>query len=374
MLTEFILMKRRYKILNGIAIFFVLLFTVIGFILSYTADCEPRTETVEQADSMQAIVASCYGAPEVLELVTVTKPIPVDNEILVKVHAASVNPADWHRMRGSPYIMRLMTGIAAPKSDKVGTDFSGVVEAVGKDVTMFKVGDAVFGGRSGAYAEYLTMPENRAVALKPANITHEQAAAVPMAALTALQAVRDKGLVQAGHKVLINGASGGVGTNAVQIAKALGAEVTGVNSTRNVEMVLSIGADYVIDYKKDDFTTQDIKYDVILDMVGNHSFSKILNALKPDGRLVTVGGEKGDWIAPLIKPIGTIFMQPFVDQQLIGFIASLNQDDLKDLAELMRDGKLNAVIDRQYSLAQTADAMAHSETGRARGKIIVNMQ
>jgi NADPH:quinone reductase-like Zn-dependent oxidoreductase len=368
-------MKLRYKILSGFAVFLVLMFTALGITIGYTEDCPPRTQTSIQKDSMKAIKAHCYGAPNVLEYVNVAKPVPLDNEILVKVIAASVNPLDYHYMRGSPYLMRLMSGIGKPDRSTVGVDFSGVVQAVGKDVSEFNVGDEVFGSKSGAFAEYITIADTRAVTHKPGNITHAQAAAVPVAGITALQAVRDLGNIQAGQKVLINGASGGVGTHAVQIAKVMGADVTGVNSTRNVEMVKSIGADRVIDYKKDDYTTQDIKYDVLIDMVANHPIGNNIDVIKPDGRLVVVGGKKGDWIAPLIVPLQRLIMQPFVDQQLLGFVATMKKTDLEYLATLMQEGKLKPVIDaKRFVLSEVPDAIRYSESRRARGKIIIDME
>jgi len=368
-------MKLRYKMLNGILAVLILLLGSVGIAISYTADCELPAANSATENSMKAVIYRCYGSPEILEYVDVTKPTPTHDEVLVKVHAAGVNPLDWHYMRGTPYLMRLMSGIGVPNNQTMGVDFSGVIESVGKNVSKFKVGDSVFGGRSGAFGEYVIIPESRALALKPDNMSHEQAASVPIAAITALQALRDKGKIQAGQKVLINGASGGVGTYAVQIAKYYGADVTGVNSTRNVDMVLSIGADRVIDYKKNDYTTQDIKYDLIVDMIGNHSLSKNLDVLNSSGRLVNVGSsEKGDWIAPLITPIKTLFMNPFVDQEIVGFVASMNQDDIKVLAQMMKEGKLTSVIDKRFTLSETAKAVAYSETGRARGKIIINME
>ena len=368
-------MKLRYKILNGILVVLILLIGSVGIAIGYTADCEMATASNAQENSMKAVIYRCYGSPEVLEYVDVSKPTPADDEVLVKVHAAGVNPLDWHYMRGKPYLMRLMSGIGAPKRQTMGVDFSGIVEAVGKDVSKFKVGDSVFGGRSGAFGEYVSIPESRALALKPNNMTHEQAAAVSIAATTALQAIRDMGKLQAGEKVLINGASGGVGTYAVQIAKYYGADVTGVNSTRNVDMVLSIGADRIIDYKKDDYTTQDIKYDLIVDMVGNHSLSKNLAVLNSNGRLVNVGSsEKGNWIAPLITPIKALFMNPFVEQEIVGFVASMNHEDINLLAEMMQAGKLTPVLDKRFPLSETAKAVTYSETGRARGKIIVTVE
>ena len=367
-------MKRRYKILNGFAILLLILITALSITIGYTADCEPRLESTINGESMMAIEARCYGDSDVLEYVEVAKPVPGAKDLLVKVHAASINPSNWHHMTGSPYVLRLMAGIGKPKNNAVGTDFSGVVVAVGNDVTKFKVGDAVFGGARGAYAQYLTVREDRAVALKPENVSHEQAAAVAVAGITALQAVRDKGEISEGDKVLINGSSGGVGTHAVQIAKALGAEVIGVNSTRNVAMVKSIGADHVIDYTVEDYTTQNIQYDVIIDMVGNNSLSENIDLLSPGGRLVVVGGKKGDWIAPFVTPIQRLFMQPFVDHEILSFIASLNQPDMDVLAQLMQEGKLKPVVGHRFELSEVAAAMDLSGSRRAQGKIIITIE
>ena len=323
---------------------------------------------------MKAVVYRCYGSSDVLEYGDVEKPVPLANEVLVRVHAAAVNPLDWHYMRGSPYLMRLGSGIGAPKDVRMGVDFAGTVEAVGADVTRFKTGDEVFGGRSGAFAEYVVIPEDRALTRKPANVSFEQAAAVPIAAVTALQALRDKGQLEPGQKVLINGASGGVGTFAVQIAKALGAEVTGVCSTRNVEMVRSIGADHVFDYKKENYTESDNEYDLIVDMVGNHNLSANRRVLSEAGTLVLVGGAKGDWIGPLKRPLGAMLQGPFVDQEMITLFASLSQEDLDLLAEFMRAGEVTPVLDRSYPLSEIPAAIDYSEAGRARGKIIITIR
>src|SRR5712691_2830069 len=251
---------------------------------------------------MKAIVYRTYGSPNVLHLEETATPTPTDDQVLIRVRAASVNPYDWHFMRGKPYIMRMMIGgLRKPKDTRLGVDFAGTVEAVGKNVTRFKPGDEVFGGRTGAFAEYVCVRESRAVALKPANVTFEQAASVPIAGITALQGVRDKGKVQPGQKVLIYGASGGVGTFAVQIAKSMGADVTGVCSTKNLDMVRSLGADHVIDYTKEDFTKGDQRYDVILDNVANHSLSECRRVLNPDGKYVLIGGggvNEGRWLGP----------------------------------------------------------------------------
>jgi NADPH:quinone reductase-like Zn-dependent oxidoreductase len=278
-------------------------------------------------------------------------------------------------MRGEPYVMRLASGMGAPKDAGMGVDFSGMVEAVGQDVSRFKVGDAVFGGHGGALAEYVVVRESRAVVHKPENLTFEQAAAMPIAAVTALQGLRDKGLLKPGQKVLINGASGGVGTFAVQIAKALGAEVTGVCSTRNVDLVRSLGADHVIDYTKENFIEDAQRYDVILDNVGNHPLLDMGRVLEPEGTLVIVGGPSDDpWLGPVVQTIKAAALSPFLDQRIGGFMAELTQSDLDALATLARDGKLTSVIDRRYSLDEAATAIEYLEQGRARGKVIVQIQ
>ena len=247
-------MKLRYKVLGGLAVVLVGAIAALGLVLSHDSPCTAAPPLAANTPSMKAIVYRCYGTPEVLKLEEIAKPAPADDRVLVKVHAASVNPLDWHYMQGKPYIMRAAAGVGKPDSILMGADFAGIVESVGKNVTRFKPGDEVFGDRDGAFGEYVSVRENGAMALKPSNMSMEQAAAVPIAGLTALQALRDKGKVHTGQKLLINGASGGVGTFAVQIAKTYGADVTGVCSTKNVEMVKSIGADHVIDYTKEDFT------------------------------------------------------------------------------------------------------------------------
>lgn len=367
-------MKLRYKITGGIAVFLAIAFAALALVLSYTSDCTPEPAISHDTETMKAIRSRCYGSPDVLEFADVEKPTPADNEVLVKVAASSVNPKDWHRMRGTPYLMRLMSGLGAPTNTRLGVDFAGTIEAVGKNVTRFKPGDEVFGGRTGAFAEYVVIPEDRALALKPDSITFEQAAAVPIAGITALQALRDKGKLKPGQKVLINGASGGVGTFAVQIAKSLGAEVTGVCSTRNVEMVRSIGADHVFDYTKEDYTNSGQRYDLIIDMVGNHSLLANRKALEPDGVLVMVGGPKGDWIAPLKNPLKALFLSPFVKQELVMVLAKLNNEDLVILGDLMQAGKVTPVIDRRYELSEVEAAIRYSEEGRARGKIIIDLE
>ena len=367
-------MKLRYKISGGILIFLTVAILSLALVLSYDSPCEPAAAVADETVLMKAIVYHCYGSPDVLEFADIEKPTPADTEVLVKVHAASVNPLDWHYMRGSPYLMRLGSGFGTPKSSSMGVDFAGTVEAVGKNVTRFKPGDEVFGGRSGAFAEYVSVPEDRGLVLKPSNMSFAQAAAVPVAAVTALQALRDKGKIESGQKVLINGASGGVGTFAVQIAKSFGAEVTGVCSTRNLAMVRSIGADHVIDYKQDDYTNSGQRYDLIVDMVGNHSLLANRGVLSPNGKFVIVGGPKGNWLAPLMNPLKALFLSPFVDQEFGMMLAKLRQDDLVILADLMQTGKVTSVIDRSYPLSEVPDAIRYSEEGHARGKIVIDLE
>lgn len=367
-------MKLRYKVLSGIAIVLVVAIASLGVVLSHDSACMAPPPLAANTPAMKAIVYRCYGTPDVLKLEEIAKPAPADGRMLVKVHAASVNPLDWHYMQGKPYIMRPGAGIGRPNSILMGADFAGTVESVGKNVTRFKPGDEVFGDRDGALGEYVSVRENGAVAMKPANISMAQAAAVPIAGITALQALRDKGKVQAGQKVLINGASGGVGTFAVQIAKSYGAEVTGVCSTRHVEMVKSIGADHVIDYTKEDFTKGSAKYDLIIDNVGNHSASELRHVLTPNGTLVAVGGPSDNsWLGPLASMAKDSFAAMFVKQKLLFMLADANQADLNVLANLMQSGKLTPVIDRRYPLAETAQAIAYLEKGHAKGKVIVDV-
>jgi NADPH:quinone reductase-like Zn-dependent oxidoreductase len=277
-------------------------------------------------------------------------------------------------MRGEPRIARLEMGLRKPSNIRLGVDFAGTVEAVGRSVTQFKPGDEVFGGRTGALAEYVTIREAGAVVMKPANMTFEQAAAVPVAAITALQGLRDKGNVRPGQKVLINGASGGVGTFAVQIAKSLGANVTGVCSTRNVDMVRSIGADQVIDYTKEDFTKSAQRYDLVVDNVGNHSLSDIRRVVNPEGKYLMIGGQPGRWLAPLPRAFAAMVLSRFVSQDMSMFISDLNKKDLNVLRDLMEAGKVTPVIDRRYKLSEVAEAIRYLEAGHARGKVVITME
>ncbi|MDB6046718.1 MAG: Alcohol dehydrogenase zinc-binding domain protein [Gammaproteobacteria bacterium] len=368
-------MTRRYRALVVVFMLVALVLVSLALALSYDSPCGPPASLPDDTTRMKAIVSRCYGSPDVLTLEEIAKPTAADNEVLVKVHAAAVNPLDWHYMRGIPYIMRMESGLGTPKDTRVGVDFAGTVEAVGRNVTRFKPGDEVFGGKSGALAEYVTVREDRALVRKPSNLTFEQAASVPVAAITALQGLRDKGRIQPGQKVLINGASGGVGTFAVQIAKSFGADVTGVCSTRNVELVRSIGADHVIDYTQEDFTKGEQRYDLIVDNVGSHSFSEYRRVLKPKGTFVIVGGPTGDpWIGPLAQPIKAGMLSPFVSQEFVMFLAELNQEDLEVISGLMRAGKVTPVIDRRYKLSEAPAAIRYLEEGRARGKIVVSLE
>jgi NADPH:quinone reductase-like Zn-dependent oxidoreductase len=311
---------------------------------------------------MKAVLYQKYGSPDVLELQEVDKPTVTEGEVLVRVHAASVNPLDWHFLRGKPFVVRIFAGLVKPKRKILGADMAGRVEAVGGKVTQLQPGDEIFGNKSGAFAEYLCVPED-GVVLKPANLTYEEAAAVPVAALTALQGLRDKGGIQPGHKVLINGASGGVGTFAVQIAKSFGAEVTGVCSTRNLDMVRSIGADRVIDYSEEDFTQAGGRYDLILDAVGNHSLSDAKRALHANGIYVAVAGSVGRalWIAMTGR------------KRMVSMLTKSNREDMGFLKELLETGKVTPVIDRRYPLSEVAEALRYLEEGHAQGKVVITV-
>jgi len=321
---------------------------------------------------MKAIVFHSYGSPDVLKCEEIEKPVPDDDHVLIKVRAASVNPLDWHGMRGKPYVGRLWGGLMRPKRPGLGVDVAGEVEAVGKNVTQFKPGDEVFGGSIGvtAFAEYACAPVSQLIP-KTDKLTFEQAAAVPVAGFTALQALRDKARVQPGQKVLINGAAGGVGTFAVQLAKWLGAEVTGVCSTKNLDFVRSLGADRTIDYTQEDFSKGVQRYDVILEAVGNRRLSAFRRALTPKGICVVVAGPNGRWLGPLSRFVEALALSPFVSQKLTPFIANPNKEDLTALRDLSASRKISVVIDRCYKLADTAEAIRYVEAGHARGKVIV---
>lgn len=323
---------------------------------------------------MRAITQEEFGAPDVLELSDIEKPAPGDDEVLVRIRAASPNPWDWHFMRGMPLIARLQAGWRKPKNKVLGSDIAGVVEAIGKDVTRFHPGDEVFAFVGhGGFAEYVSVSED-VLGSKPGNLTFEQAATVPLAASTALQGLRDVGELRPGEGVLIIGASGGVGTFAVQIAKSLGAHVTGVCSARNVELVKSIGADHVIDYTKEDFTQGGEKYDVIFQLAGTTSPAACRRALSRTGTLVLSSGDSpGRFIGPLGRVLRAALLSPFVSQRLRRLDAKPNADDLDLLRELIETGAISPVIDKTYSLKEAADAIRHQETGRARGKLVISI-
>jgi NADPH:quinone reductase-like Zn-dependent oxidoreductase len=323
---------------------------------------------------MKAIVYHNYGSPDVLKLEEIARPTPGDTDILIKVRAASINPYDWHFLRRTPYLLRTQAGLRKPKITRLGADVAGQVEAIGANVTRFKPGDEVFGICSGAFAEYACASES-ASASKPDNVSFEQAASAPIATLTALQGLRDHGHIQAGQKVLINGAAGGVGTFAVQIAKSLGAEVTGVCSTRNVEMVQFIGADHVIDYTQQDFTKSGQCYDLFFDCVANHAISECTRVLDPNGTYIPAGGSAGRWmIGPFARMITSLVLSRFVSQKLvIFFMAKPSKEDLAIIGNLMQTGKVTPVIDRRYSLSEVPEAICYLEQGHARGKVIINV-
>lgn len=367
-------MKLRYKILGVIVILVAVGVLSLALAMSHTSPCGPSPPLPAGATPMKGIVHRCYGSPDVVRYEDVPKPTPAHDEVLVKVHAASVNPLDWHYLEGTPYMVRLDAGFGKPEDPRLGVDFAGTVEAVGKDVKRFKPGDEVFGGKFGSLAEYVAVREQRAITLKPASVTFEQAASVPIAALTALQALRDKGQIHAGQKVLINGASGGVGTFAVQIAKSFGTEVTGVCSTKNVELVRSLGADHVIDYTREDVTKGAQRYDLILDNVSTHSVLEYRRVLNPQGVYVMVGSATpGYWFGWLTNPLEAKVLSPFMSQTFGMILAELNKDDLATMGALIQAGKVTPVIDRRYKLPEAAEALRYLETGHARGKLVINV-
>lgn len=325
---------------------------------------------------MKAIVYENYGPPDILRCEDVDKPVPGDREVLVKVHAASVNALDWKMMNGGPFPLRLLLGLGKPKRKQPGVDVAGRVEAVGRHVTDFKPGDAVFGACVGTFAEYATSRSARglpsALAAKPDNVTWEQAAAAPVAALTALQGLRDKGRLQPGQSVLINGAAGGVGTFAVQIARALGARVTAVCSAPNVDLVRSLGAEHAIDYAREDFTQSGQRYHVLFDCVGNRPLSACLRVLHPHGTLVMVGvPNDAPLTALLARLLGALALSPFVGRRMVFFIAKGNRQDLTTVAALLASGQVTSVIDRRYPLAEVPAAFRYLAHGHARGKVVI---
>ncbi|PYL47311.1 MAG: alcohol dehydrogenase [Verrucomicrobia bacterium] len=349
-----------------------------GFIAYWTSTNDCDRKVANPANPVKAVVYCDYGITN-LKLEEIEKPNPTDDQVLVRVHAASLNPLDGHFVRGMLLARLMGGGLRKPKDTRLGVDYAGTVEAVGKNVTNFKPGDEIFGGRTGSLAQYVCARADRAIALKPANMTFEQAGSVAVAGITALQGLRDKGHVQAGQKVLINGASGGVGTFAVQIAKSLGAEVTGVCSTRNLDLVRSIGADHVIDYTKEDFTKSGQRYDVIFDNVQNHTFSERRRVLTPNGICVLAGlggaGWHEDTWTHLVRSFTTPLMSKFTSQKFSFYISQLNHNDLAWLGDRMQSGKVTPVIDRNYkSLNDVRDALAYLEQGHAHGKVVISVE
>jgi len=370
-------MKRLLKWIVRV-ILVLLLLAILYVFVAYWRSTNDCGKTAAPTNPVKAIVYCDYGLAN-LKVEDIEKPVPTDEQVLVRVRAVSVNPYDWHFVEGTPKVMRAMgVGLRKPKDTRLGVDFAGTVEAVGKNVTKFKPGDEVFGGRGGAFAEYVCPRESRAIALKPSSLTFDQAASINIAGITALQGVRDKGRVEPGQNVLINGASGGVGTFAVQIAKCLGADVTGVCSTRNVDLVRSLGADRVIDYTKEDFTKGDQRYDVIIDNVANHSLSEFRRVLTPKGKYVMIGGgsanEQG-FFGILMRPLQAMVYSKFISQEMGMMMADTSQKDLNVLADMMQSGKVKPVIDRTYkSLSQIPEAVRYVEEGHARGKVVITVE
>lgn len=348
----------------------------LAIAISYDADCQSPPALSAGGPTMKAVTRRCYGTPDVLVVEELERPAPKEHQMLVRVRAAAINPLEWHKIHGTPYMMRLAEGIGAPTDPQLGIDFAGVVEAVGSQVTKFKPGDEIFGGRDGALAEYILVREAGSIAHKPANVSFEQAAGAYVAGLTALQALRDGAAIRPGDKVLINGASGGVGTYAVQIAKWLGAEVTGVCSTRNVDLVRSLGADHVIDYTRGDFLDSTERFDVIMDNVANRPLLDIRRVLRPQGKYLVIGGggpDENPWIGAFEAPIKAAVISWFVDQDMAFFLSNASAADVVTLAQLMAEGKVKTIVDRQYPLAEIQTAMRYLETGRARGKVVLTM-
>ena len=363
-------LKRVLKWSAGVILLALVIWVFIAYWMS-TNECFRNASA--PTNPMKAIGHCEYGSPDVLELKDVETPVPNDNQLLVRVRAVAVNPLDL-TITG-PLALRPISGLRKPKETRVGVDYSGTVEAVGKNVTNFKPGDEVFGGKTGSFAEHICVLADRAVVAKPSNVTFEQAAAVPVAAITALQGLRDKGHIQPGQKVLVNGASGGVGTFAVQIAKSFGAEVTGVCSTRNVDLVRSIGADHVIDYTKEDFTNGTEHYDLIFDLVCNHSFAERRRVLTPQGICVMAGIGGAGWhdgiLGKIVGELYAIARSRFIEQKFVAYIASFSQKDMMTLAELLQSAKIKPVIDRTYKLSEVSKALWYLQEGHARGKVVL---
>src|SRR6266699_1723308 len=362
--------RRKGRIRRVLKRVFYLILVLIGAFAIYAWAAGAQQEPIETGEPhMKAVVYTNYGSPDVLEIRDIKKPVPNDDQVLIKVRAASLNPLDWHFMEGTPYIMRALgAGLRKPKDPRLGVDLAGEVEAVGKNVTQFKPGDEVFGtGHGAAFAEYVCAGKTKLV-LKPANLTFEQAAAVPVAGLTALQGLRDKGKVQPGQKVLINGASGGVGTFAVQIAKSFGAEVTGVCSTRNIDIARSLGADHVIDYTREDFTQSRTRFDTILDLAGSRPLSDCVRLLAPDGLYVSSVGRLG-WVLK----VAVASLSARGRGKIVSLTAHQTQQDLAVLKEMLESGKVKPVIDRQYTLAEVPEALQYLGQGHAQGRIVITV-
>jgi NADPH:quinone reductase-like Zn-dependent oxidoreductase len=367
-------MRRRSKVVLTLLLMVSAAGATLAVAMSRDAACIAPMAVDPGVPTMRAYERRCYGGPEVLRFRDLAKPVPADSEVLVRVHASSANPLDWHELRGKPYIMRLASGLGTPTDTRLGVDFAGTVEAVGRNVTRFAPGDAVFGGGSGAFGEYVAVREGGAIAKLPPGVAFEQGAGVGIAAVTALQAVRDHARVTSGQRVLINGASGGVGTFAVQIARQAGAHVTGVCSTRNVELVRSLGADAVIDYSQSDFTVGAERFDVIIDMVGNHSLRALEGVLSPGGVIVIVGGSNDNqWIGPLTNFAASMLRAPFSEHRFARLLASMGRADIEQLGAMLQAGTLRTVVDRRYPLEQLPEAISYLEGGRARGKVLITV-
>lgn len=368
-------MRRRTKWVGVPVVVVGLALAGGAFLLGRTTPCPP-TGPARAVDSThaQAYTVACYGGPEVMHLQDIPRPTPADTQVVVRVRAASVNPLDWHFLRGEPYVMRVSSGMGAPIEPRIGVDFAGTIEAVGARVKEFRVGDRVFGVANGAFATHVVVREAGVITHIPDSISFEDAAATGVAAFTALQALRDKAHVKAGQRVLINGASGGVGTYAVQIAKIYGAHVTGVASTRNVALVQSLGADRVIDYTTTNFTADSAKYDVILDMVGNQPLRALDGVLAPGGMVVIVGGtSRNPLLGPLTRSALAMLAAPILTGTFANFLAESTKPDVVVLRDWLREGKLRAAIDRRYPFAEVPAAVAYQEAGRSRGKVIVQV-
>jgi NADPH:quinone reductase-like Zn-dependent oxidoreductase len=366
--------KRWTRVLKWTAGAVLLALIACGFVTYWTSTNDCNRYGITPTNPMKAIVYCEYGSPEVLQLKDIEKPTPKENEVLVRVRSFSINPADGIYTGRA----RIVTGLRKPKSTRFGIDYAGTVEAVGKNVTRFKPGDDVFGSKNGSAAEYVCVVEDRGVVLKPSKVGFEQAAGVGVAGITALQGLRDKGKIQSDQKVLVNGASGGVGTFAIQIAKSFGAEVTGVCSTHNVDLVKSLGADRVIDYTKEDFTKSDQHYDLIFDLVGNHSFSERRRILNKNGICVMAGVGGAGWhegiLGRLFGELNAYIGSRFTRKKFLSYLARINQKDLSILADLMQAGKVTPVIDKTFRLTQTPDAVRYLETGHARGKVVIAVE